>query len=278
MFTRATGALVRAILVMVMIALPAVLLPGVGADTQQVVALVALFGGVLTFAEYKATYPSLIEFRDAPPFNRIRFLMLFVTLFVLSVIAASDIAPTPVGRLFTAIGYLIGNALDFPYSPVRLATAMMAHGADADQVVAVRIAAGTAYLLSILSLMFFVLILKLKGWPDQNQAFNVWVNLPTFEPTAGGDVVERLERDAWVNLSLGFLLPFLIPAVVRVVSAGFEPLTLTTPQTLIWTMTAWAFLPASLLMRGVAMGRVAAMIRQKRDGGLGALPRRVATI
>jgi hypothetical protein len=29
-------------------------------------------------------------------------------------------------------------------------------------------------------------------------------------------------------------------------------------------MTAWAFLPASLFMRGIAMGRVADMIRQTR--------------
>ena len=26
-------------------------------------------------------------------------------------------------------------------------------------------------------------------------SFNVWINLPTFDPTTGGDVVERLERD-----------------------------------------------------------------------------------
>ena len=30
-------------------------------------------------------------------------------------------------------------------------------------------------------------------------------------------------------------------------------------------MAAWAFLPASLLMRGVAMARIADMIRTKRD-------------
>ena len=60
------------------------------------------------------------------------------------------------------------------------------------------------------------------------------------------------------------LLPFLIPAVVSLASIGFEPLTLTSPQTLIWTMTAWAFLPASLLMRGIAMGRIALMIQEKR--------------
>jgi hypothetical protein len=41
-------------------------------------------------------------------------------------------------------------------------------------------------------------------------------------------------------------------------------LTFTSPQTLIWTMAAWSFLPASLFMRGIAMGRIADMIREKR--------------
>ena len=77
-------------------------------------------------------------------------------------------------------------------------------------------------------------------------------------------MVDRLDRDARVNIALGFLLPFLIPAVVKAGTSGFEPLTLTSPQTLIWTMAAWAFLPASLFMRGIAMGRIADMIREKR--------------
>lgn len=265
MVTRMASALTRAFLVMVLVVTPSVLLPGVGADTKQMVALIALFGGALTFAEYNAAYPSLVEFRDAQPFNRIRFLMLFVIVFTLSVIAAAKGEPTATNRLFEAVGTLVGHAMDFPYSPVRLATLMMADGASPTQMLAVRTAAGTAYILSLLALAIFVLVLKLKGWPARNQAFNVWVNLPTFEPTAGGDVVERLERDARVNLSLGFLLPFLIPAVVSLASIGFEPLTLTSPQTLIWTMAAWAFLPASLLMRGVAMARIAAMIRSKRE-------------
>ncbi len=35
------------------------------------------------------------------------------------------------------------------------------------------------------------------------------------------------------------------------------------PQTLIWTISAWAFLPASMIMRGIAMGRIAADDRGK---------------
>ncbi len=271
MVSRLTGALVRAFLVMVLVATPSVILPGIGTDTKQMVALVALFAGALTFAEYNAAYPSLVEFRDAPPFNRVRYLMLFAIVFVLSVICAAKESDAAFPRLFEAVGILIGHAMDFPYSPVRLATMMMADGASEDQVMAVRTAAGTAYILSLIALAFFVLVFKLRSWPGRHATFNVWVNLPTFEPTAGGDIVDRLERDARGNLALGFLLPFLIPAVVSLASIGFQPLTLTSPQTLIWTMTAWAFLPASLLMRGIAMGRIARMIREKRDTN-GALP------
>lgn len=261
---RLAGAALRAFYVMALVATPSVLLPGPGADGKQMVALVAIFAGALTFAEYKTTYPGLVEFRDAPPFNRIRFVILFVTVFLLTVIEKAGVAPTPLGTLISALGVIVGKAMDFPYSPVRLATLMMSHGASETQVIAVRSAAALAYLISLVGLAVFVLMLKLRRWPSRDGAFNVWINLPTFDPTTGGDVVARLERDARINVALGFLLPFLIPFVIKIGSAGFAPLTLTTPQTLIWTMTAWAFLPCSLFMRGIAMGKIAEMIREKR--------------
>jgi hypothetical protein len=108
------------------------------------------------------------------------------------------------------------------------------------------------------------LFIRTGNWPGRDSAFNVWLNLPTFDPTAGGDVVDRLERDARVNIALGFLLPFLIPAVLKAATSGIAPITLSAPQMMIWTMAAWSFLPASLFMRGIAMGRVAEMIREKR--------------
>ena len=98
----------------------------------------------------------------------------------------------------------------------------------------------------------------------RRSAFNVWVNLPLFDPTAGGDVLQRLRRDARFNIAFGFLLPFVIPAVVKATSDLIDPITLENPQTLIWTITAWAFLPASMIMRGIAMGRVADLIEAKR--------------
>jgi hypothetical protein len=262
---RLTGALVRAFLVMVLIIAPSVILPGMTTDTKQMVALVALFAGALTFVEYKSTYPGLIEFRDAPPFNRIRYLMLFSILFFLTLVSADQIEPTAFTRLTAAVAVVIGGAMDFPYSPVRLATLLISPQATAEEVMLVRASVGFAYFLSLVALAFFVITLKLVGWPARNQSFNVWINLPTFDPSSGGDVVERMERDARINLALGFLLPFLVPAVIKVASLGFAPVTLSSPLTLIWTIAAWAFLPASLLMRGIAMSRIADMIRQKRQ-------------
>ena len=258
----------RALLVMLVIATPTVLLIDRHPDVQQMVALVALFAGALAFVEYNAVYPGLVEFRDAPPFNRIRFLMLFATVFCLSVIERGRFQPSTMTELVHAVGALIGISMDFPYSPVRLATLMIANDATDAQIGAVRTAAGMSYLISLVSLGIFAIQLRVGNWPRRDKAFNVWVNLPTFDPTSGGDVVARLTRDARVNIALGFLLPFLIPAVVVIASNGFQPLELTSPQTLIWTMTAWAFLPASLFMRGIAMGRVADMIsaRRKNDG------------
>lgn len=265
--SRLTGALVRAALVIVLLAVPSILLPDACPDGKQMVALVALFAGTLTFVEYKATYPGLVEFRDAPPFNRIRFLLLFSMVLALTLIQRGAVEPTPLTLLVAELGELLGQSADFPYSPVRLATLMLSDSASAAEVSLVRTAAATTYVIALTILALFILVIRLNRWPSRNAAFNVWVNLPTFEATAGGDVVLRLQRDARFNVALGFLLPFLIPTVVRIGTSGVEPLSLTSPQTLVWTMTAWAFLPASLFMRGVGMARIAEMIREKRRMG-----------
>jgi hypothetical protein len=172
--------------------------------------------------------------------------------------------PSTLARLFEALGILIGQALDFPYSPIRLVTLTLAENSPPAHVLAVRSAAGVAYLTSVIALAIFALTLRIYDWPSKNGAFNVWTNLPTFDPTVGGDVVARLERDARFNLALGFLLPFLIPAIVKMGGMGLGAIDLRYPPTLVWLMAIWAFLPASLFMRGIAMTRIAGMIRNKR--------------
>ena len=265
MMSRLTGAIVRAVLVVLTIALPSILLPGTPAATTQTVALVSLVAAIFTIVEYQSNYPSLVEFRAAPPFNRLRFLALFLTVFGLSLISRGELQPSTLTTLSQEVGTRIAQLMDIPYSPVRLIVLILPPNADQALVEAVRTAAGLSYFVSIAVLLTFVVCVRFLGWPSSTGGFNVWINLPTFDPTSGGDVVSRLNRDAQFNLILGFLLPLLIPALVKLASDYIDPVYLANPHTLIWTMTAWAFLPSGLLMRGIALNRVAEMISRQRE-------------
>nr|WP_205859848.1 hypothetical protein [Cochlodiniinecator piscidefendens] len=258
------GAVVRAVLVAVLIATPSLVLPNTSADTAQVVILAGLFCGALVLFEYASSYPSLIEFREAPPFNRIRFVSLLATVFLLSVICRSHVDGSALAKLVAAIGTLVGQAIDFPFSPVRLLLDVLPETASSSDIATFRALSGLAYLISLLTLAVFAIYMRLISWPSANRSFNVWVNLPTFDPTAGKDVVTRLTRDARVNILLGFLLPFLTPIALASGVELFGSISIASEQSLIWMVAAWAFLPASLFMRGMAMNRIAQMIQDKR--------------
>lgn len=262
--SRLPSALLRAILVVLLIVTPSVVLPMNSAESSLTVTLIALFAALFTFVEYMASSPSVVEFRSAPPFNRVRFVALFVTVFLLSLLYVDPNNAGTFTRFFHLVGERVGQSIDFPYSPVRLFLLMMPSDTSIETLSGMRTAAGLSYLISLISLAVFVVMLRMRRWPKRNGTFNVWVNLPRFDPTAGGDVVARLNRDSTVNLILGFLLPFVIPAIMKIVFLFGGNFSLDDPQTLIWAVTAWAFLPASLLMRGVALSRVAQLIYVQR--------------
>ena len=264
MIARLSGAAIRGLLVALVIATPALILPDVASDSTQITVLIALLAAFLTFVEYNSTSPSIVEFRDAAPFNRLRFIALFTTVLLLTIIYKGKTDPTMLTSAVTSIGTIIGNAIDFPFSPVRLTVLMLPDGAEEGVISSVRTAAGIAYIASIAAMIAFVILVRVFGWPARRGGFNFWVNLPLFDPTAGGDVLLRLQRDARINIAFGFLLPFVIPAIVKLAADIINPISLENPQTLIWMMSAWAFLPASMIMRGIAMHRIAEMIEDQR--------------
>ncbi len=264
MITRLTGALFRAILMVLLIVMPSFALPGVTSDTMQIVSLVAIFAAGLVIFEYGSTYPGLIEFRDAPPFNRIRFVALFATVLILTLITRNAVSPSGAGTVLQTFGTRMANLFDFPYSPVRLVVLMLPENTSYALVQQLRVAAAVAYLVSLLSLIFFYYAIRMRRWPVHSGTFNVWVNLPTFDPTVGGDIVTRLTRDARFNIALGFLMPFFVPAMTKAAGSLFGVVEMQNPQTMIWIVAAWAFLPASLFMRGLAMSRIAALVETKR--------------
>ncbi|WP_299351972.1 hypothetical protein [uncultured Shimia sp.] len=247
-----------------LIATPALILPHATTDAIHIVVLLSLFAGILVFFEYLSSYPSILEFRYAPPFNRLRFLALFLCVLSLSFIARGQFEPSALTSFLRSLGMVVGDWINFPYSPVRSIAIILPENASYELVLSVRTAAGMAYFISLLTLTVFFFYVRILGWPARNGAFNVWVNLPLFDPTAGGDVLPRLQRDGRLNIVLGFLMPFLIPAIVQMMSDVINPIYLDDPITLIWTISAWAFIPANLIMRGMTMIRVAQMIDENR--------------
>ncbi len=263
-YKRIPGAALRAVLVLWLVLIPALIAPADRVENMLVVAFVAVFAAVFTLVEYSSNAPSLVEFRAAPPFNRLRFVSLMLIVFCLSHLARGLDGAAGFTLFAHAIGIKMGQIADFPYSPVRLLISIMPESTETAQLIQMRTMAGLSYLTSIVTLLAFILVLRFRGWPQRSGVFNVWVNLPTFDPAAGGDVVDRLNRDSMFNLILGFLLPFILAAIGKIANDFVQPITITSSHTLIWMITLWAFLPLCLLMRGVALARVAQMIYVQR--------------
>ncbi len=259
-----TGAVIRALLIAFLVALPSLLLSISPEDDPQLVLIVAILAAILIFSEYAAHSPSLIAFRDAPPYNRLRFGAVFLAVFILSVAFRHNQSASTMTEIANSIAVILGNLTDFPYSPVRLVVLILPQDAPPYLVDAVRLAAGVCYTISILLVAIFALLVYVFNWPSRHGAFNIWINLPMFEATSGGDVVMRLKIHARFNVTLGFILPFLIPGILLILSGKLDFKSLGAPQSLIWMMCIWAFVAASMMMRGIAMAKVATMIEQKR--------------
>jgi hypothetical protein len=259
-----SSAVVRAIFVIVVICTPALLIPAQSPDSTQVVMLVALFAAIFTFSEYASRYPGLIEFRDAPPFNRVRVIGIFVTLFFLSLVAGPSEGAGTLSLVINATGLVMAHALDFTYSPLWLLQVFLPDNATQADLTMLRTMGGLSFLIGLVTIVVFAILMRLRGWPNRNTSFNVWVNLPTFDPTAGGDVVARLIRDSRINLILGIVLPFLMPVLASFGIGHMDVSIGGSPQLMVWMVTLWSFLPVSLLMRSMAMSRVAHMITERR--------------
>ncbi len=269
MLIRLAGAALRGLLVALVIVLPALFQPGTPLDQSHLLVLMAVLAGAFTFVEYGARTPSIVEFRNAAPLNRLRYATLLSIICTAALIFKSTTAPDALSQALTACGTILFNFLDFSLSPVRAVLTITSQDLSPLMVKHAQAAAALVYALSLAAVACFALLVRTYGWPARHGAFNVWVNLPLFNPSAGGDVIERLRRDGRLNVILGFLLPFIIPMVVKATSDLINPITINDPQTLIWTLTIWAFLPASMIIRGIALQRVAGLIDEKRRRALG---------
>ena len=81
-------AVLRATLVAIAISIPSLLLVPASEDGSYIFLLGAFLIGGLVCLEYLNTYPCLLEFREAPPFNRMRFVSSLAPAFCYAVLWA----------------------------------------------------------------------------------------------------------------------------------------------------------------------------------------------
>ena len=262
--SRVAQLILRGFLVAMVFLSPALLLPKISQDVAQGVTFLALLAAFVVMTEYSASYPGLIEFRDAKPYNRARFILFCIIVLSVTFLQREIVLDTSSVGLITGVSVVLGNLYNFAFSPVTLLVASLPQGVSPEHLAVVSVSAALAYTLSLIGLAVFVVVLALGFWPRRSDIFNVWVNLPNFDPTKGVDVVQRLERDAQINVALGVILPFSLPALLHLSAFLVQPLTLETPLALVWGVSLWAFIPVNLVMRGVAMYRIAQLIRAQR--------------
>lgn len=264
-----SGALLRAVSVAFLVLIPSLLIGGANHGDAHFVVLLSLLAGAFVAAEYLSSSPSLIAFRNAPPYNRLRFGVLALCVVILTLSFRHAAQPGTMPGIMQSIAIILGNISDLPYSPVRLAVLILPMDTSEALIEVVRLSAGVCYTLSLMMVAIFALLVFGLNWPARQGAFNLWINLPMFDATCGSDIVMRLRIHARVNLILGFLLPFIVPALAFLAADFFSFARIETPQTLIWITCAWAFIPASMMMRGIAMLRISAMIEQKWRSSFG---------
>lgn len=263
MLSNFLGAVLRAAIVFLVVAMPSLVLPGTTPEGAELVILLALVLAIFTAIEYSSLYPAMIAFRDAPPFNRLRLFSLAIMLLALSLVASGE-NDAPLVIVLNALGAVFGQMLETLGSPMTAIIGYLPADGAVMPATQFKAMAGLALFIALAALSIFAVMLRLQKWPDPARAFNVWINLPTFDPTAGGDVINRLMRNARFNAILGFIIAFILPSVGRMVFDHVDVRILTSLHGLVWGIVLWMFLPLSMFMRALAMARIAAMIRDQR--------------
>ncbi len=100
-------------MVALLFATPALILPASVTTSPEITLFIALLAAALVVTEYAAHFPSFVEFRNAPPINRLRFAMAVAVIGGLSLLMAHPLAPTGLTALVQQLAHWLGGQLDF---------------------------------------------------------------------------------------------------------------------------------------------------------------------
>lgn len=258
---RLVGAIIRALLVVAVVAIPSLLLPSASQGAFEFSLIIGSIIGFFTLFEYGSTNPGFVDFRFAPPYNRFRAFTIAIQVIVITLICRSvELNLHDAAVLEWA--QTIGAYLDFKYSPVSEAINIILSEAEFSSTTAILLvySISMSFVIGVGGTLIFSLILWVFKWPRDRLEFNLWANMPTFQPSEGASVTKRLRRDAIVNVVLAVVLIYALPYTLMY---GFDWLTVDifeNNQALVWATTLWVFVPTSLLARAAAMLKIARVI------------------
>jgi hypothetical protein len=259
--TRLAGASVRAALVAAMIVLPAIVLPEISHNAADLAILSAAIAAAFVVFEYGFTTPSLIEFRFAAPYNRIRFALLALLLTGIAFAFRGPVEQTATTIAVSSFAVTSASIWEFTGSPLMFFNGMTRE-LDAEGRLLLSNAAALSLSLTVLALIVFSAVIWMFHWPLKARNFNLWVNMPNFDSNVGVETQQILRQSALVNMIIGLSLPFLIPQAALTFMGPLEPISSTNSLLLLWMIAIWCFVPAASILRSIALYKVATLINE----------------
>jgi hypothetical protein len=252
----------RAAFVFVLVLVPSFIIPGLGKDDIQLITLVALSLAGLVAWDYTGSTPAVIEFRDAPPYNRLRGGVVMIAMVILSMIATPyDMSPIIQGA--RAVGLFVAHALDGALSPVALFTSALPDAVPDTVLTTITAMIGVSFTIALIGLAAFGVMVRLRKWPTQQDGFNLWLNLPIFGADMAGDHIDkRITRQAQISVALGGVVFLTLPMIwFKILYPGLGQGGMLPFHALVWAVMAWVFIPFGLFMRAIALRYVSDLMR-----------------
>lgn len=260
MLNRLIGAVFRAMVVILIIALPSFILPDSTRNARELSMIAAGVVAAFTIFEYAAKSPGFVDFRFAPPYNRMRVAIIATELLII----AFYYRDLPLGGALVNFGDQVSALADMTGSPVRMTLDKFANTLTPGQLSRLGTAMSLAMVIALGLSLLFAVLLWVSRWPVDRAGFNLWVNMPNFEPSEVGRTERRLYRDGLLNILFAPLVLFSAPFVLPLAASTLGSSLLREPQSVVWLAALWGFVPASLIIRGAAILKISWILRQAK--------------
>jgi len=253
---RLTGATVRAVIVAILVMLPSFLLSETSHSSLEFTRILATIAAVIVIYEYGFPTPSVIEFRFAAPYNRVRFMLMLGLILSPTYLIANMLNGQITNSIISTTASNGFALMDFAYSPVAIVADTLA-GSDP----VLRNIIGQAIALNVIICLSFTLAFCASVfanlWRFGGENFNMWLNMPTYKSYDTSSLQNRLINSSFSSLLVACLIPFFGPTIATVVLAWFSQGDILSPVMITWVIALWTYLPAMYLMRAIALAKVA---------------------